>query len=245
MTRNRSPFRYLPAHLLDVAQGPLALFAAVAATICVVIWRLGRLDANAMEDPTQFVGRIVSVVLTLAVLVAAGGVAGNDVGRGYYRAWFSKPMAPWWFYLQRWLLGGVAVLAIPLLLGGGLQLFFGKGTGITFELMQVIALGYLLVGGTVLLASVFTSRDWLFTFAITFTQARLDDIIKLMAMSKTEAPTTLTWAHRLLPPFHLITPSKGLPMGDDLWHVVGYGVGLVAAALVLLVVKPLGSGGRA
>ena len=71
------------------------------------------------------------------------------------------------------------------------------------------------------------------------------DIIKLMAMSKTEPPTTLTWAHTLLPPYHLISPMKGLPAGDDLFHVIGYGVALVAVALVLLVVKPLGSGGRA
>ena len=245
MTRNRSPFRYLPAHLMDVAQGPFALFATVALTICVVIWRLGRKDASAMADPSIFVRQVVAAVLTLAVLVASGGVAGNDVGRGYYRAWFSKPMAPWWFYLQRWLLGGVAVLSIPVLLGVGLQLFFGKGTGITLELMQVTALGYLLVGGTVLLASVFTARDWLFTFAITFTQARLDDIIRLMTMSKTEPPTMLSWAHTLLPPYHLISPVKGIPAGNDLFHVIGYGVALVAVALVLLVVKPLGSGGRA
>ncbi len=245
MTRNRSPFRYLPAHLMDVAQGPLALFAVVAATLVVIVWRLSTNVTGAMGDPSAFVRQVMATTLTLAVLVASGGVAGNDVGRGYYRAWFSKPMAPWWFYLQRWLLGGVAVLSIPVLIGVGLQLFFGKGTGITLELMQVTALAYLLVGGTVLLASVFTSRDWLFTFAITFTQARLDDIIKLMAMSKTEPPTTLTWAHTLLPPYHLISPVKGVPAGDDLFHVIGYGVALVAVALVLLVVKPLGSGGRA
>ncbi len=245
MTRNRSPFRYLPAHLIDVAQGPLALFATVAVTICVVIWRLARNDASAMADPAQFVRQVVAAVLTLAVLVASGGVAGNDVGRGYYRAWFSKPMAPWWFYLQRWLLGGVAVLLIPVLLGLGLQLLFGKGTGITLPLIEVTALGYLLVGGTVLLASVFTARDWLFTFAITFTQARLDDLLTIMAMSKTEPPSTLLWAHRLLPPFHLISPVRGVPQGEDLLHVVGYGVGLVAVAVVLMMVKPLGSGGRA
>lgn len=245
MTRNRSPFRYLPSHLMDVAQGPFALFAVVAATLGVILWRLGRNDASAMSDPSVFVRQVVGSTLTLAVLAAAGGVAGNDIGRGFYRAWFSKPMAPWWFYLQRWLLGGLAVLTIPPLIGIGLQLFFGKGTGVTLELMEVVALGYLLVGGTVLLASVFTSRDWLFTFAITFTQARLDDIIRLMTMSKTEPPTTLTWAHTLLPPYHLISPMKGVPAGDDLLHVVGYGVGLVAIALVLLVVKPLGSGGRA
>jgi|CXWL01.1.fsa_nt_gi hypothetical protein len=245
MSRNRSPLRYLPAHLVDVAQGPFALFATIAATICFITWRFARNDPSAMADPSLFMNRIVATVLTMAVLAASGAIAGTDVARGYYRAWFSKPMAPWWFYLQRWLLGGVAVLSIPVMLGVGLQLFFGKGTGITLPLMEVTALAYLLIGGTVLLASVFTARDWLFTFAITFTQARLDDILKLMTMSKTEPPSMLTWAHRLLPPYHLISPITGVPKGDDLLHVVGYGVGLVAIAVALLVVKPLGSGGRA
>lgn len=245
MSRNRSPFRYLPAHFADVAKGPLAIFAIVAAMVSVVTWRLLRNEPGAMADPAIFLRQVMAAVLTLAVLAAAGGVAGTDVARGYYRAWFSKPMAPWWFYLQRWLLGGVAVLAIPLLVGVGLQLFFGKGTGVTLALMEVTALAYLLIGGTVLLASVFTAKDWLLTFAITFIQARLDDLTKLMAATKSEPPTTLVWAHRLLPPYHLLSPITGAPTGEALLHVVGYGVGLVAIALVLLATRPLGSGGRA
>lgn len=245
MTRDRSPLRYLPAHALDVAAGPLALFTTVAVTVGFVVWRMTRSEPAAMADPAIFQRQMMTAVLTLAVLVAAGGVAGNDVAKGFYRAWFSKPMAPWWFYLQRWLLGGVAVLSIPLVLGAALQLFFRHGTGITAALMAVTALGYLLIGGTVLLASVFTARDWLIAFALTFLQARLDDVIRLMAMTKTEPPTLVSWAHRLLPPFHLVTPLKGLPEGQDLLHVIAYGGGMVAIALVLLAVKPLGSGGRA
>lgn len=245
MNRDRSPLRYLPAHAMDVAAGPLALFATVAVMVCFVVWRMTRNEPAAMADPAIFMRQMMMAVLTLAVLVAAGGVAGNDVAKGFYRAWFSKPMAPWWYYLQRWLLGGLAVLSIPLIFGVGLQLFFRHGTGITSELMAVTALGYLLIGGTVLLASVFTSRDWLVAFALSFLQARLDDITKLMAMTKTEPPTVVTWAHRLLPPFHLITPLKGLPEGNDLLHLIAYGGGMVVIALVLFAVKPLGSGGRA
>lgn len=245
MTRNRSPLRYLPAHSMDVAAGPLALFATVAITVCFVVWRMTRTEPAAMADPAMFMSRMMTAVLTLAVLVAAGGVAGNDVAKGFYRAWFSKPMAPWWYYLQRWLLGGLAVLGIPLIIGSGLQLFFGHGTGITTELMAVTALGYLLIGGTVLLASVFTARDWLVAFALTFLQGTLDQVVQVAAMTKGELPVLVTWAHRLLPPFHLITPLKGLPVGHDLLHLLAYGGGMVVIALVLFAVKPLGSGGRA
>ena len=91
MTRNRSPFRYLPAHLMDVAQGPFALFATVALTICVVIWRLGRKDASAMADPAVFVRQVVAAVLTLAVLVASGGVAGHTIRMVCFARWMEKP----------------------------------------------------------------------------------------------------------------------------------------------------------
>ena len=244
MTRNRSPLRYLPAHSVDVASGPLVLFAAVSGMLCFVLWRMARGEATPF-DAAGFIPQVMSVVLTVSVLVASGGVAGGDVANGFYRAWFSKPIAPWWFYLQRWLLGGLAVLCIPLLLGLGLKLVFGGAWGVTNELMAVIALGYLLVGGTVLLASGFTARDWLVTFLLSFAQARINDVMGIMEMTKQDPPAALEWAHRLLPPFHLISPIKWLPEGNDLVHVVAYGAGLVAVALILFVVKPLGSGGRA
>jgi hypothetical protein len=244
MTRNRSPLRYFPAHLMDVVQGPFALFATVSVGLCFILWRMSRGEAVPF-DAASFIPQAMSVVLTVSVLVASGGVAGGDIANGFYRAWFSKPIAPWWFYLQRWLLGGVAVLCIPLLLGAGLQLLFGGAWGVTRELLLTIALGYLLVGGTVLLLSSFTAKDWLVTFLLGFAQARIHDVMSLMEMTKSEPPAAIEWAHRLLPPFHLISPMKGLPEGNDLIHVAAYGAGMVAVALILFVVKPLGSGGRA
>jgi hypothetical protein len=245
MTRNRSPLRYLPAQAIDVVSGPLLFFVTVAALICLVYWRLAQKSADPLGDPTMVVQTAVGMLLTFAVLIAAGSVAGTDVASGFYRAWFSKPMAPWWFYLQRWLLGGVAVLTIPYLLGGGLHLLFGKGTGVTAELIGVVALGYLLIGGTLLLASVFSARDWLVTFLLTFLQARLHDVLTMLKRSGGEPPRLLELVDRVLPPYHLISPMRGMPEGGDLWHVLAYGTALVAVALVLFVVRPLGSGGRA
>jgi hypothetical protein len=245
MSRNRSPLRYLPAQAVDVASGPLVFFATVAALICLVYWRLAQKSPEAVGDPATVVQTAIGMLLTVAVLIAAGSVAGTDVASGFYRAWFSKPMAPWWFYLQRWLLGGVAVLTIPFLLGGGLHLLFGNGTGVTAELIGVVALGYLLIGGTLLLASVFTARDWLITFLLAFMQARLHDIVGMIKRTGGDPPRLLELADRGLPPYHLISPMRGLPEGGDLWHVIGYGTALVVLALVLFVVRPLGSGGRA
>ena len=51
--------------------------------------------------------------------------------------------------------------------------------------------------------------------------------------------------YRVLPPFHLLDPGADVLTGRPLIHVVAYGIGMLALALLLLVQRPLGSGGRA
>jgi hypothetical protein len=245
MNRNLSPARYLPLQLRDVAIGPFALFAAVSVTLVLVAWRILSRRPDVMASPEMFVQGTLTVVQTVAVLFAAGGVAGVDIQRGYYRAWFSKPITPWYFYLQRWLLGGVAFLLIPLMLGGGIALAFDGGSGVTLGLMGNLALAYLLIGSLVLLCANFLERDWLVAFIVAFTQARLHDTITFLErMGETVHPAVI-WTDRLLPPFHLVSPSTTMLSGNDLLHVVAYGGGMLIAALLLLRHRPLGSGGRA
>lgn len=245
MNRDISPARYLPVQVRDVALGPFALFAAVSAMLVLVAWRFLATRPEIMASPEIFVRGTLSVVQTVAVLFAAGGVAGVDIQRGFYRAWFSKPITPWYFYLQRWLLGGAAVLTMPLMLGGGVALAFGGGSGVTPGLLGNLALAYLLIGSLILLCGNFLERDWLVAFLLVFAQGRLHDMITLFQrMGETVHPAVI-WTDRLLPPFHLVNPSTTLLAGGDLVHVVGYGAGMLVAALLLLRHRPLGSGGRA
>lgn len=244
MNRDRSPWRYLPIHAFDVARGPLLLFVLVSAGLSLVIWRLKASD-TASPSPDQLLPALVSGTLMVAVLFATGGGAGVDIKQGYYRAYFSKPMAPWWFYLQRWLLGGLAVMLVPLFLGLGLQLALGSGTGLDWEIFGHVAIGFLLVGGVVLLASTVTARDWLLAFLIYFLQARLQNVKDLFALTGNELPWSVKTLHAILPPFHLAAPGKDLPTGTDLIHVLAYGIALVVTALLVLSWRPLGSGGRA
>ncbi len=243
MTRDRSPLRYLGHQARDVARGPLALFVVVSAGLAFILWRV--FGAREAPDPADLLGGLVAGTLLVAVLIAAGGVAGNDIKQGYYRAWFSKPIAPWWFYLQRWLLGGVAVLTIPLWLGTGLALAFGAGTGISAALVGNVALGYLLIGGAVLLASTVSARDWLVVFLVYFFQRRLEEVQQMLDGLGQDVPWAVDALVRVLPPFHLVTPGAALPEGGELVRLLGYGLGMVALAVVVLRSRPLGSGGRA
>ncbi|MEP6590312.1 MAG: hypothetical protein ABJC19_03930 [Gemmatimonadota bacterium] len=244
MTRDRSPLRYVPWLALDIVKVQLALFATVAVGLPLVILRLQKSMGTAPEAAVVQSGTFTAV-LTIAVLMAIGGAIGGDLKGGYYRAWFSKPISPWWYYLQRWLLGGIAVLLAPLMLGGVLALVLHRGSGITGDLMLTVALGYLLVGSACLLFSNFTARDWLVVFLLSFMQQRLAQVVEASGNFGVTLPTWLVWLEKTLPPFHLINAMKPALHGNELLHVLGYGVAMLAAALVIVQVRPLGSGGRA
>lgn len=244
MSGSRSPWRYLRHHAYDVARAPLLLYVVASLGLGVVLWRMTRVTQDVPEPETLLSG-LISGTLVVAVLFACGGVAGVDIKQGYYRAWFSKPMAPWWYYLQRWLLGGLALLTAPLWLGLSLHLALRQGTGLSWEVFGVAGLGFLLIGGVVFLASTVTPRDWLVAFLVYFLQARLHDVVGILERAEQDIPRLMVMLHTILPPFHLVNRGDGLPTGLDLLHVVAYGLGLVVAALLVLTFRPLGSGGRA
>ncbi len=247
MTRDRSPFRYLPWLARTVAVGPLALFAVAAVMVAIVLWRFHLAQPGApVPSAGGIQGATWSVVLTVAVLIATGGVMGTDVQRGYYRSLFSKPMAPEWYYAQRFLVGAAAVLVTPLIYGVALRLLLHTTDfGWSGALFAGIGLALLLTGGATLLFSTITSRDWLVVFLLVFLQGRLAALVEMSQRFNAPVPAWVVWIWRVLPPFHLIrTTAPGLH-GSELVHVVAYGAGMMLAALLIMRYRPLGSGGRA
>lgn len=244
MNHDKSPFRYAPWLALDLIKVQLALFATVSIVLPLVILRLQKNMATAPEA-ASILNATFMASLTIAVLMAIGGAIGGDLNGGFYRAWFSKPMAPSWYYLQRWLLAGIAVLLAPLMLGGMLALVLRHGSGLSVDLMVTIALGYLLIGSACLLISNFTSKDWLLVFLISFLQQRLATIVEQSAKLGFDLPEWLVLVKKILPPFHLINPLKPMLHGLELVHVLAYGVAMLITALAIVQLRPLGSGGRA
>ena len=244
MKRDASPFRYARWFAFDLLRTQIALYAIVAVALSLLIWRFqvksgSTITAVGVQKGTFMAG------LTIVVLMAIGGSIGGDLSAGFYRAWFSKPMAPAWYYFQRWLFAGIAVLMAPLLLGGALELVMRNGTGITAELMGTVALGYLLIASATLLVSNFTAKDWLVVFLLSFLENQLNRLVMLSATGVLELPSWVGTVSKVLPPFHLISPNEPMLHGNALLHVVGYGVGMLVLALVIVQVRPLGSGGRA
>lgn len=245
MTHDRSPFRYLLVHVKDVARIQVLLYAVVAFGLAIVARKImGSAGANSL-DAADLLRSILNGTLMIAILMATGGVAGPDRKQGFYRAFFSKPMAPWWYYLQRWLVGLAAVLTIPLWLALAFQIVFGKGSNLTLELFASVALAYLLIGGAVLLFSTVTARDWLVVFLLYFMQRRMEEAQEMLTRIGQAVPKLVDVAVTVLPPFGLTMDIGTLPSGQGLLHAILYGVAMVAIALAVLILRPLGSGGRA
>ncbi|HET9134683.1 MAG TPA: hypothetical protein VFN90_10285 [Gemmatimonadales bacterium] len=240
MNRDQSPFRYLGWHALDVARGPLVLYLVVSAMLSFISWKMAQ-AMPVVPTPDVFQAQTADATLTLAVLLATAGIISADRHNGWYRAWFSKPIAPWWYYLQRWLLGLGAVLLAPVFLGIGQVIVLKSGTGITADLLGTIALGYLLIGSTALLLAHVTQREWLLVFVLAAAQRGLAGLVKLGV----ELPSYAEPVFKALPPFHLIAPEEPMLTGQPLLHVAAYGLAMLVAALVLVEKRALGSGGRA
>lgn len=250
MSRDHAPLRYFPWLTRDALLWPFRVFVLAAVALSLLVWRFantmhlprGRLSAGGAVDPmagnvAQSVQTGVWVVcLTVAILITVGGIVGTDLERGYYRSWFSKPMSPVWYYLQRMIIGAVVILLCPVVLGAGLALAVHGSTGLTWALMGQIGLGYLLVASATLLLSIFTSRGWLLVFLLSVVHGMLTRFLTIGVL-----PNWLVQVYHLLPPFQLVQPGAPIPRGGELWHLVGYGTGMLVLALTLLRTRPLGS----
>jgi len=250
MSRDHSPLRYLPWFIRDAIMWPLRLFVLAAVAISILVWRFKsnlHLPQVRPGQPNPMGADITSIAqlmqsavwglcLTVAILMTVGGIIGTDLERGYYRSWFSKPMSPLWYYLQRWMIGAIVILVSPVLLGLGLAASLG-GTGLSWTFMAQIALTYLLIASATMLVSRFTSRGWLLVFLLGILQGVLQQVARSDFL-----PRWLLWVHQALPPFQLVGVRVALPQGGDLWHVLAYGVAMLVASLLLLRYRPLGGG---
>lgn len=248
MSRDSSPFRYLRWFGWDTLLFPFSVFLLATVGIGFLLWRIAsKFEAGPALGSIahQMQIGVWNTCLTVAVLMAMTPVVGADMQRGYYRVWFSKPMPAWWYYLQRFLLGALAVLVSPWLIGLAVKVAVGGDLGVDGHLIATMALGVLLIGSATFLMSIFTPRGWLIVYLVDVMQTIIGGLQEKIADSGVHLPGFFVWLHRLLPPFDLIDVQRDALTGRELTHVLGYGVVMLAASLILLVQRPLGSGGRA
>lgn len=235
------PRRYAPWMARDAAVRPGLVCLVIAGLFSFLFSRLPATvtDATARD----FLTRTVAQLDWLVVLVATAGMVSWDRASGFYRSLFSQPVHPGLYYLQRWLLGGVAVAALVPLLGLGILLVSGI-LPYSGPLLARLLLKYLLLGGLTFALSTLLRADWMIAFLVSILQS----VLHTLAESGVALGTPTRVLLRLLPPFHLAS-GTGVPLsypsGPELTYALLYGAGVLALALLLVTLRPLGSGGRA
>jgi hypothetical protein len=233
----RLPLAYARWMLRDLVRQQGLVILVIAA---LVLYGVSRVEPAPL--PQQVPGILAGILSVLAwplVLFCAAAIVSHDRHQGYYRSYFSRPVSPAGFYLQRWILGGVMALLIVPVLAGVTALVSGRFP-FPWPLLANLALFYLLFGGLAFFWTTLVRLDWLVAVLILLVQTVMS---KLQQEGLEPGPVSRLVYH-VLPPFHLITLGGPVPTGGALVHVLLYGAGLVIGAVVVLIFRPLGAGGR-
>lgn len=232
------PTRYAGWMARDLAAGPGLPMAVLTVLAALLTSRLQ--VAGPAGDAARAACLVVLDWTAIALtLLATGGLVSADFAIGHQRTLFAKPVSPPLYYLQRWLLGLVAVLVGAAVVAETIATRFGEALlGPAF--VARLGLLYLVVGGLVFLLSTVTRRDWLAAAVLLAWQAALGGM-RSMGFAQGPVGTVL---HSVLPPVRLLGLSGPLPGGTELALALGYGAALLLGALAVLQWRPLARGAR-
>ena len=232
----RFALAYARWELRDAVRGPGLILLAIVVLVGFIMTRLPEAQTFTTEGAVR---AIVDQSLFPLVLVVSAGVVSRDLNEGFYRAYFSRPVSPPFFYLQRWLIGGVVLLLyIPLL-----ALAVSVRTGDLRVPMWIVgkaALLYLVLGGTVFLFSTVTRRAWVVAAVLSISEQILHSV---QSGGGNLGPLARA-IYAVLPPYHAASIDPSGARGD-VWEAAAYCTALILAALAVLRWRALGSGGRA
>ena len=185
-----------------------------------------------MQDfNTLFLRNFLGAVVFLGALLAMNGIVANDRKQGHYRFLFTKPVAPWFYYGQAFLIHWVGYLCIMALLA--LLYGFLIWPVLSVPLVAVLALMFLTYAGITFVLSAAARWDWLSLVTVTVAASFLWDRFK----DSTSPAAALLY---LLPPLHrtsdvYLALAKGEPVPWPLveWFA-GYGVACYLLGLIVL-----------
>jgi hypothetical protein len=181
----------------------------------------------------------VTLFLPLGAFLAATNIMSTDRHQGFFRFYFSKPVSVLAFYVQAYVLHGLAFVA----LFGAITWGFGALTvhQSVPGAMAAAAMTFVLVGGVGFLLGTLTRFDGA-ALALVYV---LSMLLQQLSAQRTRLPNGglpewVAQLARVLPPVHTLDElrsqlyaSAGIEPAQ-LWHVAGYGAGaFIVGALVL------------
>lgn len=234
--------------LRDHLRGVGLVIALFGAAMALLFWRIRTANPGLAEGAEMAFAATLRQLGWPLVVLTVSGIVSTDRVEGYNRVLFSAPVTPAWFYLQRFVLGGLVFGTLPLVLALTIRASLGVWVAPWAALFGALLL-YALLGGLVFCWSTFGRRDWAIGLAIYLGQGALHAARE----AAFPLPRWLLGIEPLLPPFHLLSfgglegrelVSLTLPAGVELLHYLGYAAALVAIGCVVLHARPMGGGGR-
>ncbi len=229
------PIRYVGWMTRDLVYGPMLWMLGLMA---ITLW----LNPGINGTPLVYPDRLI----TLFVVLATAGMISRDFAGGYHRTLFAKPISPPLYYLQRWLLGALGVIAVTTLFAFGTYIRFDLPLQIA-DLIAQTALAYLLIGGVIFFLSTITRRDWLIAVLLLSIHSALGSVVNNALWKSALSALTYRLAevtYSVLPPFHLVGANQPMAWNGSSAHAALYGVGLMLAGLAILRWRALGPGWR-
>lgn len=232
------PVRYAGWMTRDLVSGPGILMAVLIALAVLAVRNLQVMGPGGEADlPACIV--VLDWTLAALTLVATGGLVSDDFAQGHQRTLFAKPVSPPLYYLQRWLIGGAAVLVGAAPVAYAISRRFDTPM-LGAPLVARMGLLYLVLGGLVFLLSTLSRRDWLLAVVVLAGQAGLG---LARSLGGAQGPVA-TAVYAVLPPFQLLRLQRPAPGGLELVYATGYGAALLVGALAVLRWRPLARGAR-
>lgn len=237
---------YLPWQARDMAirgLAPLAIMLAIGGIPVFAFLRSQEVvdlanDAMQADFVKNVYQGVASLAIPLGALLFMTSSVALDRDKQHVRFFFSHQVNPARYYLQRFIVGLVVFLAIFALAPGVIELFLTDVN--VLGSLAAFAVTLLLVGGMTVLAASLTNRDGL---------ALILSFVIIRTLQQLAAQDLLAqWMRpivRGLPPIETMSViSQALVEGrtlvpNDVIHVLGYGLGLLAAGLFVMHRGPL------
>jgi hypothetical protein len=193
-----------------------------------------------MEDPErmaqvmrQIYEQALGTAMTLGALLLVSGVVSTDRSKQHYRFLFSRPVAPWAFYLQYFALSILLFVALTALIPIGVS-YLVTPVAIV-PVVKASALYALIFGALALLCSVLVNRDGVLLVIIV--------LVSILLQQLAQAAQLPRWAEVLaevLPPLGTAEllrarwlAGRAIETGD-LSLVLLYALGMLVVTFLLL-----------
>lgn len=238
---------YLPWQARDLAvrgSAPLGILLALGGLpIAAFLYQQGVVDLANDPRQAEFVRAVYQGVAPLTITLGAflfmTSSLAMDRDKQHVRFLFSHQVNPVSYYLQRFVLGmlvflalfSLGPLALEFLLGGDVQVL---GT------LAGYAISLVLIGGMTVLASSLTNRDGVLLILLYILVRSLQQLT-----AQDLLPDWMTPLVRGMPPLGTMSElTTALVQGNavqttDVVHVLGYGLGMLIAGLLVVRRAPL------